>query len=1763
MTQSLPLITIRYIRVSSLLLTLAIILLLAPGDTTALNQRPERNPSGDPVEFSSEVHPSGEAMPRACPGGTEPDPDCNLYCAGHCTAYACLRAKATGWTGINGFGNAFEWDDNAPDASLEVGTVPMGGAIAVWDNCDDIAGHVAFVEAVMPNGDIHVTEYNFSCPLCWGERTISPPACLQYIYRPQPTLFDDADYAGAWRALGSGLSTFANESFSFGGYSAYLDNAVSSIWMPPDWSAFIYRDSSYGCGSVIVDCPNSNLHSILFSDGVVVGNNASSIKLYYATCVAEGQCGGVQADCTGPTGVKGLTVQGAESSHACPPPPPLPPPTPYANEATFISDVTIPDGTVVSPSQALHKVWRVRNSGTSTWGSGYQLVFTGGDQMGAPSAVDVPGTVSPEAVVDLAVDMIAPSSPNTYVGRWQLRNAQGVFFGDELIVDITVEGVPQEGAVTVLDVSYPTVVAPGEQFRPGITVRVDTGSLLESRGDLLRNTDGNLYGAWPHVAVVGSVYTGQEYTFRFYADNPITAPTTAGTYESRWRVWQDGRYVGQEVVLQFEVQPSENLNHPPNAPRLAEPGDWAVFEGSTPTLRAEHQGDPDGDSISHYYFEIFESHDIPTSGWITSSSWTPPGLGNYGYQWHVKVRDSRGAESGWSETRHFNIESAEAEIYDFHWEWCREAWGGPEKICFCADTNAGTLRVMVNAATDGSENGEWRIINELGVPDYPCSSDSDNPPNWGQLEAETGTHRARLFARKEGGWDAAATADILITLPADRRPNSPSVRQPTWEGYVSSQTVQLDWIDSLRTTEYRLLVGANPDPTQSPLLDVRLPVGTSQYTHTFDDDYETIYGNVIATGPYGTNEGGIRFHIDVESPISAVGAMSAVTTDTAFAVSWSGTDARSGLRWYDIQYRDGERGEWTTWFAQTEDTGALFRGEPGHTYFFRSRAMDEVGNWEAYPPGDGDTHTLVDPSAIPPTVWWNPDYVWKRNLVILNNDGDSLPAQYPMHVHFDGSTVPTAAEIYNGSLADAKGNDVRIIYQDQTELHRFVQRFTSTQIDIWFPLQAALGSGLTSSGDYQVYYGNAGAAAPPADVNAVFLPKADANTMGLWHFQEGSGGAVNDSSGRNHDGVFHNAGWADGYLGRTGSFNGSNAYVEVPHTSDLNLGAFTLEAWIYLDGYLGDHPMVISKDYYWLKMDNDRKLWFGINADGGNRIVVSNTVLSMDQWYHVAATYDGNGHMKIYLNGQEDGHRDESPLTILYTSLPFRIGRLSNIDPNVGRYFPGSIQHLRVSNVARTSFPYARIDVEASVQAGIPINPPNSGNPDLAILDLATYPSPDGGILVQAVVQNQGNRDTQNGFYTDLYANHQPAGPGDYTGSVRFWIASPIEASATITLTTVLADVSQLAQIEAASASVVDETTVTLYGQTDSGGVVAESDEADNISDGVDICIASPDVYEGDDGAGSAQPIALGETQSHNFDKPGDQDWVRFTADEGQTYTLQTSNLGPASDTYLYLYDTDGSTLLAANDDYGGSLSSQIEWEAPTGGTYFAKVSHWNPNAGGCGTSYETSVQLGAPRQYIHLPLVMSKYRPLYTVMVYGDEADGELGRIECDDWAACRNSSWGNFLLRDYGAGTVSASFGDPYFDVKRIFLFFDTSSLPANAVIEEATLGIYAGPFQSGSTLVHVVRSTAGIPLSNGDIDEIQSQSGGFTTLAPNAWSNIQLSTTALDWITTGGITKLALIHDRDLYDLAPDSLNNALVALAEDPDRRPYLALTYYVP
>jgi hypothetical protein len=100
------------------------------------------------------------------------------------------------------------------------------------------------------------------------------------------------------------------------------------------------------------------------------------------------------------------------------------------NWAQFVADITYEDDTQVAPAASFVKTWRLKNIGTCTWSSGYQLIFDHGDRMAAPDAVSLTGvTVPPGATVDVSVTLTAPASAGSYQGFFRLRAPDGSIFG--------------------------------------------------------------------------------------------------------------------------------------------------------------------------------------------------------------------------------------------------------------------------------------------------------------------------------------------------------------------------------------------------------------------------------------------------------------------------------------------------------------------------------------------------------------------------------------------------------------------------------------------------------------------------------------------------------------------------------------------------------------------------------------------------------------------------------------------------------------------------------------------------------------------------------------------------------------------------------------------------------------------------------------------------------------------------------------------------------------------------------------------------------------------------------------------------------------------------------------------------------------------------------------------------------------------------------------------------------------------------------------
>jgi hypothetical protein len=121
------------------------------------------------------------------------------------------------------------------------------------------------------------------------------------------------------------------------------------------------------------------------------------------------------------------------------------PPWMEGRKCRFISDVTLPDGTVVAPKSNITKIWKLGNCGSQDWAEGTKLLHVGGDslleQPQEPIVVD-PAPANGE--VDVAVDLVAPEQPGRYISYFRLCGPRGMRFGQRIWVMLVVADTDEE-----------------------------------------------------------------------------------------------------------------------------------------------------------------------------------------------------------------------------------------------------------------------------------------------------------------------------------------------------------------------------------------------------------------------------------------------------------------------------------------------------------------------------------------------------------------------------------------------------------------------------------------------------------------------------------------------------------------------------------------------------------------------------------------------------------------------------------------------------------------------------------------------------------------------------------------------------------------------------------------------------------------------------------------------------------------------------------------------------------------------------------------------------------------------------------------------------------------------------------------------------------------------------------------------------------------------------------------------------------------------
>ena len=199
---------------------------------------------------------------------------------------------------------------------------------------------------------------------------------------------------------------------------------------------------------------------------------------------------------------------------------------------------------------------------------------------------------------------------------------------------------------------------------------------------------------------------------------------------------------------------------------------------------------------------------------------------------------------------------------------------------------------------------------------------------------------------------------------------------------------------------------------------------------------------------------------------------------------------------------------------------------------------------------------------------------------------------------------------------------------------------------------------------------------------------------------------------------------------KVATFDGIDDWAQESSTHALSgLSDFTICAWIYLTAP-GDFPMILSSgsgNYldFWSYSSSRRIGIYAWNTTGANGNALGATTMSLNRWYHVAATYIANIRTaKLYVNAFLDASSTfaagsgASPDSITVVG-PTRVG--SRYD---GFVFQGRMADLRVYNVAKTARELSTImtggiDATGIVRHWPMCEGPGSGNTNTTIYDVS------------------------------------------------------------------------------------------------------------------------------------------------------------------------------------------------------------------------------------------------------------------------------------------------------------------------------------------------------------------------------------------------------------------------------------------------------------
>ncbi|MBW7991154.1 MAG: LamG domain-containing protein [Planctomycetes bacterium] len=198
---------------------------------------------------------------------------------------------------------------------------------------------------------------------------------------------------------------------------------------------------------------------------------------------------------------------------------------------------------------------------------------------------------------------------------------------------------------------------------------------------------------------------------------------------------------------------------------------------------------------------------------------------------------------------------------------------------------------------------------------------------------------------------------------------------------------------------------------------------------------------------------------------------------------------------------------------------------------------------------------------------------------------------------------------------------------------------------------------------------------------------ANAELVGYWKFDEGSGNVAYDLSDYANDGAINgDPKWGVGKIGAALEFDGSDDYVDCGNDPSLNINdKITVMAWVKTTSTA--HGYFVSKGTAWdetghyaIGQEYNVPLTFQLEiaGSGGTVELDSNIAVNDGQWHHIVGVYD-DPDVKVYVDGVEENTMTGASSLTDSTAGGLTIGQRSG-----GNIIGGIIDEVRIYNRALT-----------------------------------------------------------------------------------------------------------------------------------------------------------------------------------------------------------------------------------------------------------------------------------------------------------------------------------------------------------------------------------------------------------------------------------------------------------------------------------------------